>query len=78
MIVIGNLGFGKFVIIKYIGFKYRESGWVVKKIIYINIEMNDLIKMIDSKILIIINDLFGKILFNEEFYYLWEKYKKWL
>lgn len=78
VIVTGNSGSGKSAIIKHIGLKYRESGWVVKKITHINTEMNDLIKMIDSKTLIIINDPFGKTSFNEESYHSWEKYKKWL
>lgn len=72
------MGFGKFVIVKYIVFKYKESGWVVKKIINMNIEINDLYIKKESEILFIINDLFGKMFFDEEFYCLWNNYKKWL
>lgn len=72
------MGFGKFVIVKYIVLKYKESGWVVKKIINMNIEINDLYIKKENEILFIINDLFGKMFFNEDFYCLWNNYKKWL
>lgn len=78
VIVTGNTGSGKSAIVKHIALKYKESGWVVKKITNMNTEINDLYIKKESETLFIINDPFGKTFFDEESYRLWNNYKKWL
>lgn len=66
--VMGYIGFGKFIILYYIVFKYRREGWDVK-FVYIVMEMINILKLfksiLRSEIIFVLNDLIGKELFDE-------------
>lgn len=73
VIVSGHSGSGKSAIIQHIALKYREKGWNVKPLSGVQELINTLEqgKMIKKKILLVLNDPFGKEFFDEIVYNSW-------
>lgn len=65
--MIGWLGFGKFVIIKYILFKYLDKGWIVKfvKMVYEMFKICYMEKWLMYIVLFVFDDFIGKDFLND-------------